>query len=323
MVAVGKCGGVGDAESHVFREQPKVRTKRRHYPKAERSSLQLVHGSSPFHQSAPSILMNSPTLTFPTATTTITTNVELDHVAPASPFRHASARGPHLPPIHDLHHQYLAARKPPEPRHDMQDPPLTRLHTSLTPDTIATSPRTSPAMAATTDPSPRHPTRRTRPQPPTHQHDATTQLARPHNQEPTATHPDPVHKATNPVTVTPQHGAQDYNPPPPSHCHTPQHGVQHRNCQPTATTWQHDATQHARLQPATANPPPRTLIQRPTPQPPTHCHGATDDAQDSATANPLRRHGSYPHHAATPRPHLTIWCDCDQMYDIIYDMTNI
>ncbi|KAH9164771.1 hypothetical protein EDB89DRAFT_1911919 [Lactarius sanguifluus] len=94
---------------------------------------------------------------------------------------------PPSPPIHDLHHQYLAAQKPPEPHHDMQDPPLTRLRT----------------------------------------------LTR---------------KATNPVTVTSQHGAQDYNPPLPTHCHTP--------------TW------------------------RPTPQPPTHCHGATHDAQDSATANP-------------------------------------
>ncbi|KAH9008522.1 hypothetical protein EDB83DRAFT_2531760 [Lactarius deliciosus] len=112
-------------------------------------------------------------------------------------------------------------------------------------------------MAATTDPSPRHRTRRTRPQPPTHQHNATTRLARPHNRQPTATHPDPVRKATNPVTVTPQHGTQDYNLPPPSHRHTPQHSVQHRNRQPTATTQQHDATRHARLQPATANSPPR------------------------------------------------------------------
>ncbi|KAH9170758.1 hypothetical protein EDB89DRAFT_1907451 [Lactarius sanguifluus] len=170
---------------------------------------------------------------------------------------------PPSPPIHDLHHQYLAARKPPEPRHDMQDPPLTRLRTlseSFSPDTIATSPCTSPAMAATTNPSPRHPTRPTRPQPPTHQHDATTQLARPHNRQPTAMHPDPACKATNPVTVTSQHGAQDYNPPPPTHRHTP--------------TW------------------------RPTPQPPTHCHGAAHDAQDSATANPR--------YAATAHTHYII-----------------
>ncbi|KAH9175874.1 hypothetical protein EDB89DRAFT_2066080 [Lactarius sanguifluus] len=47
-----------------------------------------------------------------------------DHVtaAPAPPFRHASLVAP-SPSIHNLYHQYLAARKPPEPRHDMQDPP--------------------------------------------------------------------------------------------------------------------------------------------------------------------------------------------------------
>ncbi|KAH9166869.1 hypothetical protein EDB89DRAFT_1910344 [Lactarius sanguifluus] len=137
------------------------------------------------------------------------------------------------------------------------------------------------------------------------------------HRHPTATHPN---TASNTATTNPppqhgntmQHGTQGYNPPPQTHRHTPQHGVQHRNHQPTATTRQHDATQHARLQPATANPLPCTLIRRPTPQPPTHCHGAADDAQDSATTNPLRRHGSYPHHAATPWPHLTIWCDCDQ-----------
>ncbi|KAH9160930.1 hypothetical protein EDB89DRAFT_2081127 [Lactarius sanguifluus] len=30
---------------------------------------------------------------------------------------------PPSPSIHNLYHKYLAARKPPEPRHDMQDPP--------------------------------------------------------------------------------------------------------------------------------------------------------------------------------------------------------
>ncbi|KAH9160928.1 hypothetical protein EDB89DRAFT_1914259 [Lactarius sanguifluus] len=133
---------------------------------------------------------------------------------------------------------------PPVPRRT-KAPGATSRHAR--PTTHATT-HFDPAMAATTNPSPRHPTWRTRPQPPTHQHDATTRLARPHNRQPTATHPDPVRKATNPVTVTSQHGAQDYNPPPPTHCHTP--------------TW------------------------RPTPQPPTHCHSAAHDAQDSATANP-------------------------------------
>ncbi|KAH9071010.1 hypothetical protein EDB83DRAFT_2313741 [Lactarius deliciosus] len=60
-------------------------------------------------------------------------------------------------------------------------------------------------MAATTNPSPQHPTQRMRLQPPTHQHNVTTRLARPHNCQPTATHPDPACKATNPVTVTPRH----------------------------------------------------------------------------------------------------------------------
>ncbi|KAH9165809.1 hypothetical protein EDB89DRAFT_1911097 [Lactarius sanguifluus] len=114
-------------------------------------------------------------------------------------------------------------------------------------------------MAATTDLSLQHPTRCTRPQPPTHQHDATTRLARPHNHQPTATHPDPARKATNPVTVTPQHGAQDYNLPPPSPHHTPQHGNTASNT-------------------ATANPPPRrsNTMQRGTqgynPPPQTHHH---------------------------------------------------
>ncbi|KAH9039627.1 hypothetical protein EDB85DRAFT_1887398 [Lactarius pseudohatsudake] len=38
---------------------------------------------------------------------------------------------PPSPPIHDLYLQYLTTQKPEGPCHDMQDPPLARLHTSL------------------------------------------------------------------------------------------------------------------------------------------------------------------------------------------------
>ncbi|KAH9166112.1 hypothetical protein EDB89DRAFT_1910950 [Lactarius sanguifluus] len=134
-------------------------------------------------------------------------------------------------------------------------------------------------MAATTNPSPQHPTRHMRPQLPTHQHDATTQLARPHNRQPTATHPDPARKATNPVTVTPQHSARDYNPPPSTHHHTSA-----RCPTPQLPTHRH------------------TPARRPTPQPPTHCHGAAHNAQDSVTANPryiATAHTPPLHHTAT------------------------
>ncbi|KAH9024321.1 hypothetical protein EDB85DRAFT_1894388 [Lactarius pseudohatsudake] len=69
---------------------------------------------------------------------------------------------PPSPPIHDLYPQYLAARKPEGPRHDMQDPPLARLRTSLSPTTARPMPRqlrhvtTTPAQHSQTLARPQH-----------------------------------------------------------------------------------------------------------------------------------------------------------------------
>ncbi|KAH9165192.1 hypothetical protein EDB89DRAFT_1911598 [Lactarius sanguifluus] len=158
-----------------------------------------------------------------------------------------------ISPIHDLHHLYLAARKPPEPRHNMQDSPLTRLRTSLNRNRQPTSTTQQHNLQ---DPTTANPQPRCWP-----------------------THPDPARKATNPVTVTPQHGTRDYNPPLPTHRHTSA-----RCPTPQPPTHCH------------------TPARCPTPQPPTHCHGTAHDAQDSATANPrytATAHTPPLHHAAT------------------------
>ncbi|KAH9158637.1 hypothetical protein EDB89DRAFT_1917595 [Lactarius sanguifluus] len=159
---------------------------------------------------------------------------------------------PPSPPIHDLHHQYLAARKPPEPRHDMQDPPLTQLRT-LTPPWL---------------------------RPPTRHHD-TQHGARDRNRQPTST--TPQHDLQDPTTANPQPRTptQRAKPPTPSPrrhntahktttCHrqptaTPQHGVQRRNRQPAATA------PHTMLK----TPRPPTLATPPRLIPITSYHAAT------------------------------------------------